>query len=358
MIDRRERLVRKAVQAFNLELHPFCVLTEAATGHFMLTPLIAAIGGARMVYALARDSKYGSAAQVAHATRALAHDWGVASHVQVLEHRDDPRLEEADIVTNLGAVRPIDAALLDRLSPRVAVALMWETWEFRAQDLDLDLCRRRGIPVLGTDEGHADLRIFGYLPQVAIRLLHELGIEVFRSTVAVVGSGPFADETCRGLAAAGAVPTPISPLLLREAPSRVTLASADAILFVEHHERRVLVGDGGVLAADELHEINPAAVVAHICGGVNERDLDRVGLRHAPAAFAPPGFMSVSTAYVGPRPVIDLHAAGLRVGQALAQARGLGLSGLEAERWALANCSYAQGFDDRHHPPPCGRRNE
>lgn len=340
--------MRKAVQAFGLALSPYRVLTEAASGHFALTPLIAAEAGAARVYALARDSEYGSACEVGEALLVLARAWGLAGRVEVLYSRDDDRLGAADIVTNLGAVRPIDAALLDRLKPLVAVPLMWETWEFRQQDLDLAQCRLRGIPVLGTDERHPDLQIFGYLGPVAMRLLHQLDIEVFRSSVAVIGGGKFAEAVQQALAAAGAAVARIEACDLAGPGARCVLAAADAAVVIEHHDRRLLIGAEGAITAQALQSINPSLAIAHVCGGVRQVDLDGAGLRYAPATLAPAGYMSVSTAHAGPRPVVDLHAAGLRVGQDMAQALGQGLRGLQAEEWALAHCPYAQGFQDRH----------
>ena len=73
--------------------------------------------------------------------------------------------------------------------------------------------------------------------------------------------------------------------------------------------------------------------------------LESVGFHCHPSKFAPPGFMSVTTDYLGPKPLIDLHTAGLKVGEELAKARGMGLSSQEAERFVLKKTSLAQGFD-------------
>jgi len=128
------------------------------------------------------------------------------------------------------------------------------------------------------------------------------------------------------------------------------MQQADALVVLEHHDRRLLIGTGGLIAADALREMNPALAIAHVCGGVNQDDLETAHLRVHPRTVAPAGYMSVSTAYVGPRPIVELHAAGLKVGQAMAEARSMALSGIHAERWALERCEYAQGFDGRHAP--------
>jgi hypothetical protein len=334
---RVDRLLRDAVSKFGLALRGRTVLTEAGSHYFSLTPVLAALGGADRVYALTRDSRYGSADAIRDETMQHAGCLGVAGRVEVLRSREDPRLRQSDIVTNLGFVRPIDSVLLARFKPEVVVPLMWETWEYRKDDLDLELCRERGIPVLGTDEHHPALDTFGYIGQVALKLLHELDIEVFGSRIVILGGGEFARRAQETLDAAGAQCEMLAP-----GASMDILASADALVVLEHHDRRDL------LDSRKLKEINPGLAVAHICGGVSQRGLEEAGLRFRPETIAPAGFMSASTAYVGPKPLIELHAAGLAVGQAMADAVAAGLRGLAAEKRALERCEFAQGFHGRH----------
>ena len=94
-----------------------------------------------------------------------------ATRVEVLTDRESSRLRDVDVVTNLGFVRPIDRALLTRFRAPVAVSLMYEAWERRAADLDLDACREAGaILAAGTD------RTFGAMPHAELMLLVEAGI--------------------------------------------------------------------------------------------------------------------------------------------------------------------------------------
>jgi len=64
-------------------------------------------------------------------------------------------------------------------------------------------------------------------------------------------------------------------------------------------------------------------VLIHICGVVDEVSINQSGVHKIPKKISKPGFMTVTTDYVGPRPVIDLHAAGLKVGEvAINELRG------------------------------------
>lgn len=213
--------------------------------------------------------------------------------------------------------------------------------------MDLVECKNLGIPVLGTNEHHRDLRIFEYLGVVALKLLLEVGMEIFRSHVVVVGSGEFAHQVVATLIAAKARVTLLSTGRkgrLRTLKARQAFRDADAVVVVEHYNNRALIGQGGEIGADELFSLNPRIAITHICGGVDRESLSAVGINCHPSRFAVPGYMSVSTDYLGPRPVIDLHTAGLKIGEELSKARTRGLSGQDAERFVLAGTSLAQGF--------------
>jgi len=341
------RLINIAIHDLRLDLRGLTVLTEAATGYFVVTPLIAVMAGAERVLALTGDSRYGTHSEARELTESLAHVWGVEGRIDILPSRQDQRVARADIVTNTGFVRPLDAAFLHRLKATVVIPLMVEPWELRPEDLDLAECRRLEIPVLGTNEHCRELRIFEYIGPIALKLLYELGFEGFRSRVVVLGSGEFGDQVEAALRRAGAEVSrliPVPHLDLREAER--SLSEAEAVVVVEYHTHRMLMGPGGDIEPKALREINPDLAVAHICGGADRAALEAVGCRCWPKRFAPGGHMTVTTGYVGPRAIVDLHSGGLKVGECMARARLRGLRGAEAEAAALTETPLAQAFPE------------
>jgi hypothetical protein len=344
---RCRRLVEGAIGQFSLNLQDHIVLTEAATGYYILTPLIAALAGAKRVYALAGDSIYGTAQEASAATVDLAQHWDVKDRIVILFSRGDDRIGAADIVTNLGFVRPLDPPFLKQLKHGVVIPLMWETWEYRSEDLDLKECRRLSIPVAGTNEHHSSVNTLYYVGKLAIKLLFELDIEVFRAHVLVVGGGEFGRTVCEALTSNGAHVAQIQVIRgesLKSQKVQELVMNADALVMAEHQSREVLIGLQGQITAEELRALNPALVIAHISGGVNDQDLRSAGIPYLPKQSAPPGYMSVATDYLGPRPLVDLHTAGLKVGQAMAQAVHAGYSGTAAEERASQLCPLVMRF--------------
>ena len=346
-LPRCRRLAERAIRALDLDLTGLVVLTEAATGAYALTAPLAALAGADRVIALTRDSRFGTAVEASGQTIAAASAFGVKDRIEITRDRASAAVADADIVTNLGFVRPLDRAMLRRLKVGAVVPLMFETWEFRHEDVDLAACHEFDIAILGTNESVPALRILEYLAPVAIRLLFECDIEVQGSDLVVLGSGPFVDAIIRGLAPlAGSVrQVEVEDLKADMAGVEKFLADADAVIVAEHRLKDRLIGAGGYLGAADLKRINPGLALVHIAGSVEREDLARSGVIHAPNSdFAPPGFMTVTTAFVGPRPLLDLHAGGLKVGELLARARLSGASREDAERMALAASPICQAF--------------
>lgn len=357
---RIQRLIDRARAEFRLDLSDLVVFTEAATGYFSLTPIIAALAGAKEVIALGADSEYGSFSEARKNIQQLARIYGCERTIKITKEKLKDEVGDADIVTNLGFVRPIDKTMIGWMKPTACIPLMWEPWEYRPQDIDLDECVKKGIVVLGTNESSELLRTFDFVGMLAVKLLLELDIEVLMSSVLVVGGGIFGRATVEMLKRVGAK---VGWLTITEVGSRrqnlrvdseipswtdITLEcnnfirNADAIVIVEHHERGELFGLQGRCSFGDLARMNKGIVVAHICGTVDENELKDSGLNYIPKEIRKGGYMSVSTAYVGPRPLIDLHTAGLRVGELLARARLNGKDIDEAKREAI---TYGPGKD-------------
>ncbi len=327
--QRCRRLVDEAIKDLSLDLTGLTVLTEAATGLFAMTASVASLAGAKQVMVMGKDSRFGSAKEATDATLDLAREWGCIRALSVVENRSDPVLSEADIVTNLAGVRPIDAELIGRLKSTAVIPLMFEAWEYRPEDIDLNAARARQLMVMGTNEDHPEVDVLSYLGPLACKLFLEASIELYGSRIAVLGSGVFLDKAVTYLKQANAEVAVIevdkggsySADVMRE-----SLKNADGLLVVEHHNKSALLGADAPLSEREISEINQGLVVAHITGNLNRENLVSAGMCSVPGHFAPPGYMSVTTAYVGPKPLIRLHAGGLKVGEIMARARQKELS--------------------------------
>lgn len=295
-----------------LDLTGLRVITEAATGAYAVTPVIAALAGASRVEAVTRTTRHGSVEEVGDQTLGLAELLGVADRVRIAPVEELPDLvPSADVVTNSGHVRPIDARLIELMQPTCVVPLMFEAWEIDLgrDDIDLDALRARNIRFSGTNERHPAVDVFSYLGPMAVRLLGDAAVSVYGSRLLVLCDNPFAPYLERGLTASGAEVT----MADRFDPSLVA-ADHDAVV-VALKPRGVAVLDRDELAV--LSQRAPGVIVAQFWGDVARDGCESLDLPIVPADDPGAGHMGVLPSAVGPEPIVRLQAGGLKVASVL-----------------------------------------
>jgi hypothetical protein len=305
------RLMTGAIRACRLDLSGIVVLTEAATGAYVVTPVLAAMAGASQVVALTRTTHYGTVDQVTARTMSLARRAGVESRITVTSRRCREDVEKADLITNSGHVRPIDADVVGCMRPSAVVPLMFEAWEVQADrlDVDLDAMRRRGIAFAGTNERHHAVAAFDYLGLMAVRLLLDAGLPAQGSRITVLCDCAFGPYLVRDLERAGAVVSPASAVA--ELDWR---RSPDAILVAMRPRRPFVVDEAAI---DMIARRWPGVPFVQFWGDLDRAALDGAGLPCWPPTAPPPGHMGVLPSDIGPDPVVRLQAGGLKVGSVL-----------------------------------------
>jgi len=311
-------LMQQSIDRTGLDLSGATILTEAATGIYGVTAALAALAGAERVFALAKSSSYGTAEQAAKWTMRLARLCGVAGRVRILEAMPD-KLDVIDIVTNSGHLRPIDANVVCKLRTGCVIALMFEAWEFRSSDIDAGACEARGIPIVGVNERHPSVDVFSYLGPLCVKLLHDAGLSVYGSRIALLCDNPFNSYILRSLTALGA------SVSAWEDSDAVTADSWDSVLVALKPTQEFRIGRS---KARRLAEVAPGAVVAQLWG-----DIDREALKSAKLAIWPPqppkpGHMGMLLSAIGPEPIIRLQAGGLRAAEWVYRRRPITPSGI------------------------------
>ena len=315
-------LMRSAITRCELDLAGRTVLTEAATGAYAVTPVLAAMAGAH-VYALASATDYASAAEITAATSELAHAAGVTGRVVLATEKSPDVVSAADIVTNSGQVRPIDASLVASMRDSSVIPLMYESWEFRNSDVDLEACRARNILVAGTNERHHTVDVFSFLGAMAVKQLHDAGIAVRGSRLLVLCDNSFGSYIVSDLRNMNAEVLEASKLTEDALGSQ-----CDAVLLA------MQPGAGHAFTAADarlLGDRSPGAVLVQYWGDADRAALAAAGVPIWPQRAPRPGHMGVLPSAIGPEPVIRLQAGGLKVGQLLAA----GLGRASAEELAL-----------------------
>jgi hypothetical protein len=316
------RLMIAAIDRCKLDLAGRTVLTEAGSGAYVVTPVLAAMAGAD-VYAVAAGTPYASSEAIRKAATEVAELIGVTHRIEFISRKEAKYIAAADIVTNSGQVRPIDAAMVAHMKPGSVVPLMYESWEFRSSDVDLQACRDRGIIVAGTNEGHPNVDVFAYLGQLAIKQLHDAGIAIRGSRIVVLCDNSFGPHIVGDLTKLGA-----EIINVRRLTPDALSPYCDALLLAVRPRRGPAIS---IAEAKLLRESAPGAVVVQYWGDVDRTALAASGVPIWPEEAPQAGHMGILFSAIGPEAPIRLQAGGLKVGELLAR----GIASASPEELAL-----------------------
>lgn len=321
--------LRKCVEGLQLRLQGLTVLTEAASGPYVVTPVLAALAGARVV-AYSRTTRYGTVEQVFEATRKLAEEAGV--QVELVHEITPEIVASADIITNSGHLRPLNREMLQHAKDGLVIPLMYEAWEWRDADMDIQYIRERGFKLGATNERHPDVDVFSYLGDMALRQIFEAGTCPYKNKFILLCNNDFGPyiakvlaRNCEALAVVdlddnrGKYADLANVTWLGGFPEMKIPASfrdAEAVLFTAYPFDQEWIGQSGPIRISSLKEQLSDPYILRYAGDVNTRDLQQAGIRFFPEQVAS-GHMGILPSAIGYDPIIRLQAGGLKSAEAL-----------------------------------------
>lgn len=303
------------------------MFTEAASGGYACTPVLAAMAGAE-VHAFARDSKYGTAQDCVKEVMVLAKKLNVKERIHFHFEKNEMPWERASVVTNSGALRPLDNALLARVSDTCRIPLMFESWEFRSEDLDLDCCKAKGILVAGTNERHPQVDVFGYLGDMVVRLIQDAKQTPYRNKFIIVSNNDFTPYLCQPLVHMSAGVGVYSPRAYKErieelgatylgdwsaAEIPTEWKSASAVIYTGSPFSENLWGTFPLLNFNIWKTLS-SPLLLRFAGDVSEADLFQHEINFHPENV-PAGHMGILPSAIGWDPIIRLQAGSLKVAE-------------------------------------------
>ena len=242
----------------------------------------------------------------------IARKAGVDGRIQIIETASVQVWGQADIVTNSGHLRPIRSQDIAHMKPTAVLPLMYETWEFRSSDVDVDACRRHGILVAGTNEQHAEVGVFEFLGAMAIKMLLDSGIGVFGSRILLICDNAFASYLESGLRGAGA-----SVITSACFPKQI-LQPFDAVLLSTTPRAESALTSEDI---QRLKRYSAGAVLLQFFGSLDRSLLRNTDIPVWPEQEPELGHMGILPSAIGPEPVVRLQTGGLKVGEVLLKTR-------------------------------------
>ncbi len=348
-IERAIILCKQLILDYELDLKNLNVLTECASGPYTYTSILAGLAGAT-VTAIGKDSVYGLFKDNKAKCEEIKNILNL-ENIDIVENNiDDKAYQKFDILTNTGFNRPYTANKIKHLKKTAVIPLMWETWEFRVDDLDINACQKHSVPVIGTNESFHKLDMFPYVGYIAMKLLFELNIEIYHSHLILLGSGEVAFNIANVFNqlhidyiwfSSDNLNSSYNMASYDDLETLLNQNYIDAVICAEH-ANSIRLFDDCKLNFKILKQHFPNIRWGHISGNIDPLQLKDSNILYFPKTIMPFGYMSYQCHDLGVKPVLELHIAGLKVGEIAARAR---LNGASVEEAIQATVDYGVGQD-------------
>ena len=321
--------ILEAVKRLELDLSGKVVLTEAASGPYVVTAALAAVAGAQ-VFAYTKSTRYGSIDDVKRQTYDLAKELNVDASINVIDTLSGDIISKADIITNSGHLRSLNKEKLQHAKEGVVIPLMYEAWEWREGDLDLSFCREKNIVVAATNERHEEVDVFNYLGDMALKIIFDAGTCPYRNKFILICNndfGPFIakvlSKVCDGLAVCdtedrrkaydgikidwiGNFPDIIVP---------DTYKNATVIFTAYPFEKKWIGNNDSTIPVSKLKSQLSNPMIIRYAGDIDE-DACKDQIDFYPL-HVHSGHMGILPSAIGYDPIIRLQSGGLKVGEML-----------------------------------------
>ncbi len=320
------------IDLLKLNLSGKVVLTEAATGAFVITPIMAALAGAK-VYAFTKATKYGSVNEVILQTRKITElFYGYNLDLHIITELTPDIIYEADIITNSGHLRPLDKKKLKYAKSGVVIPLMYEAWELRDKDIDIDYTNKMRIIVGATNERHPNVDVFNYLGDMALKMIFDANLCPYRNKFILFCNndfGPYVANTlskvCGSLAVCDLIENKEKYDALQidwignfpEFTVPEKYKKCDAVIFTAYPFDKIWIGQKNtpILIGKLKAEIDNPYILRY-AGDIDCKALDANGVNYFPYSVKS-GHMGILPSEIGFDPIICLQAGGLKVAEEL-----------------------------------------
>lgn len=334
------KIIIDSIKKTNLDLTGLNVLTEAATGYWAYTPIIAFLANASSVTCITKNTKYGTTKEIIQNFSDLNKFFNFNEKIKIYKKLNKKILKNIDIITNSGHVRPINHSLLQHIKHTAVVALMWEPWEFREEDIDIRYCFKNGICVLGTNEDNSKLNILNHCGELILKISKLTKTEFKNKKIIMVAENKTAIHMIESLKLQTKSIFYISKnfknSLLKnhanvigesiEDPSIIPyLKDCDVLIINSAPSKKVIIGENGISPL-LLKKLSPNLRIIVFFGKVDFNAINCSGIQCYPKKSPPGDHMEWNFDILEHTPTIQLAVVGLKSVEDLAKLRKSGLT--------------------------------
>jgi len=300
------RSIIKSIEEFNLDLSGEVVLSELGTNEYNFVALIPILAKAKKVIIIHNEDLLFD--QLRSNFLTFLKEFKVKNNNFLFVSKKELQTvkKEITIISNCGNVRPIDQMLVQGMDRLKVVGLMYDGWELRKSDVDVDYLTKNHIKLVAVNETHKNHNIFSYVGPLCAKLCMESKHEIMDEKFLVWSNDPFGKYISKYLEQMGAkeiISTVDKNQFYRSLPN------LDVIVLASYNFEGEYFGMNGLFNEDYIKQKNSSVTFIHLFGKINKKNEIDI--------FPPdPGQtrkMSRTFSYLGYNPLYRLISAGFKV---------------------------------------------
>lgn len=266
------------------------------------------------MYAWTNDTRYGSGVNNILSSKKILKGLDLESSVEFFcGDFNKKHLQEADLITNSGFLRPLDKQKLSLLKKEAVISLMYEAWELRESDIDVNYVHKTGVKLAGVWEDHPDLSVFRHVGVLGVKMALEAGYEIYGNDIVVWSNdnfGTLIEREFKSLGARSVKLTTSFDVLSKG------FENVDFVFICDYDESREY-GKEQFFDIEKLLSLNASFGVVHLFGKFSyESWKSRLEVIY-PERDGHESRMTFTLGHVGLNPIINLQVGGFKVGEEL-----------------------------------------
>lgn len=304
--NRIYKSIKNAINEFQLDLSGEIVLSELGTNEYAYVSFIPIIANAKKVIIICKDNSLSENLKLDFIN--FANYFNISSDSYLFLNKKDlvNVKHEITIISNCGNVRPIDSFLIDGMNQLKVVGLMYDAWELRGSDVDVEFLSKNKIKLVAVNETHSNHDIFSYVGPLSTKLCFDSNHEVLNENILVWSGDEFGNYISKFLKNFGA-----NQVILTNQKEVFyeNLSDLDIVILVDYNFEGEYFGVNGFFDEKMINNKNPSITFIHMFGKLNSKE----NLEIFPLIEGNTKKMSKTFSYLGFNPLYRLISAGFKV---------------------------------------------
>lgn len=316
--QRKLEYTKRMIKKHNLDLTGLTVFTECADGNYFYTSIAATLAGAERVWAYVPKKsfteEYWDFFNIFF--KDIAKNKILPECVYFLTD-SRVRMQESDIITNSGNVRPITKEDISLFKKGAVIALMMQSDQVRPKDVDQYFCLVNDVECVPVNEFNVGIR--RSMAFKTIKALFEAGLSVWNDRYVVCGNlmlsvVKFFNKNNIDFIQAGSR----SCYKIKN----INFSTMDAIIIHDYYNNDLWIGhekDNPKISIEKIKKENPLIKIVNISGNVDLTACFSNNIDVFPSTRYIKGKTTISGDYLSHKVTIELNVAGLKAAEIVAR---------------------------------------